>query len=146
MIAHYSFVNVRNDLHALTKYEDDHDAHQDQGHVHLFLLSLQTLCPSGSGHLLLETHGFANSDKMQDMCHQMIPSARPTIPPVAIIVFAWNLFCFARFFWKVRTDGRTGGRTDGLHVRKLWSLLAVTVVGRMDQQVRTHQSDPPGTM
>ena len=34
----------------------------------------------------------------------MIHSARPTVSPVANIVFA--LFCFARF-WKVGTDGRT---------------------------------------
>ena len=45
----------------------------------------------------------------------MIHSARPTLSPVANIVFA--LFCFARF-WKVGTDGR--------HVQKQWSLLAVT--------------------
>ena len=35
----------------------------------------------------------------------MIPSARPTVPPVAITIFTWKLFCFARF-WKVRTNGR----------------------------------------
>ena len=39
-----------------------------------------------------------------------IQSARPTVSPEMNIVFAWNLFCFARF-WKVRMDGQ--------HVRKL---------------------------
>ena len=34
----------------------------------------------------------------------MIHLARPTVSPVANIVFA--LFCFARF-WEVGTDGRT---------------------------------------
>ena len=42
----------------------------------------------------------------------MIDSARPTVSPVANIVFA--LFCYARF-WKVGTDGRTDGR-QGLPV------------------------------
>ena len=41
----------------------------------------------------------------QDMCHQMIHSARPTVSPVAIIIF-----CFARF--------EKWGRTDGQHVQK----------------------------
>ena len=36
----------------------------------------------------------------------MIHSARPTVSPVVSIVFAWNLFCFARF-WKVGTNVRT---------------------------------------
>ena len=31
----------------------------------------------------------------------MIPSARPTVPPVAITILIWNLFCFARV-WKVK--------------------------------------------
>ena len=35
----------------------------------------------------------------------MIHSARPTVSPVENIVFAWNLFCFARF-WKLGMDGR----------------------------------------
>ena len=56
----------------------------------------------------------------------MIHSARPTVSPVANIVFAWNLFCFAKF-WKVGTDERT----DGQHVRKQWSLW----FGRVDQQL-----------
>ena len=46
----------------------------------------------------------------------MIHSARPTVSPVANIVFA--LFCFARF-WKVGLDRR--------HAQKQWSLPAVTV-------------------
>ena len=56
----------------------------------------------------------------------MIHLARPTVSPSpeVSIVFAWNLFCFARF-WKlcmyVRRDGRDG------HVRKQWSLPDVTV-------------------
>ena len=33
----------------------------------------------------------------------MIP--RHTIPPAAIIILTWKLFCFARF-WKVGTDGQ----------------------------------------
>ena len=48
----------------------------------------------------------------------MIRLARPTVSPVVNIVFAWNLFSFARF-WKVEVDGQ--------HVRKQWSLPAVTV-------------------
>ena len=36
----------------------------------------------------------------------MIHSARRTVPPVAITILAWTLFCFARF-WKLLTDGRT---------------------------------------
>ena len=49
----------------------------------------------------------------------MIHSARPIVSPVVNIVFAWNLFCFARF-WKVGTDVWT----EGQHVRKQWSLPA----------------------
>ena len=45
----------------------------------------------------------------------MIHSARPTVSPVANIVFALNLFCFEKW-----------GRTDG-HVQKQLSLPAVTV-------------------
>ena len=37
----------------------------------------------------------------------MIHTARPTVPPVVIIILTWMLFCFARF-WKV----------DRQHVRK----------------------------
>ena len=36
----------------------------------------------------------------------MIHSARPTVPPVAITILAWTLFCIARF-WKLGTNGRT---------------------------------------
>ena len=36
----------------------------------------------------------------------MIPSARPTVLPVAITILTWKLFCFARV-WKVGMDGRT---------------------------------------
>ena len=56
----------------------------------------------------------------------MIHSARPTVSPVANIVFAWNWFCLARF-WKVRTCWRTDRRTNGRHVQKQLSLPAVTV-------------------
>ena len=41
----------------------------------------------------------------------MIHLARPTVSPVANIVFAWNLFCFEKW-----------GRTNGRHVQKQWSL------------------------
>ena len=49
----------------------------------------------------------------------MIPSSRPTVPPVAIILFTGCLFCLA-IIWKVGTDGRkqrakimiTTGRVD----------------------------------
>ena len=56
--------------------------------------------------------------KNRRMEERMIHLARPTISLVVNIVFAWYLFCFARF-WKVGTDGQ--------HVRKQWSLSAVTV-------------------
>ena len=46
----------------------------------------------------------------------MIHSARTIVSPVAIIVFAWNLFCFEKW-----------GRTNGRHVQKQWSQPAVTV-------------------
>ena len=36
----------------------------------------------------------------------MIPSDRPTIPPVAITILTWNFVLFVRF-WKVGIDGRT---------------------------------------
>ena len=36
----------------------------------------------------------------------MIHSARPTVQSVAITIFTWNLFCFARFY-KVGTGGQT---------------------------------------
>ena len=36
----------------------------------------------------------------------MIPSARPTVPPVAITDLTWNLLSFVRF-WKMGTDVRT---------------------------------------
>ena len=68
----------------------------------------------------------------------MIHLARPTVTPVVNIVFAWNLFCFARF-WKVGTDVCPNGLMDGQHVRKQWSLQAVTV-GRPSgsMQVNAH--------
>ena len=51
----------------------------------------------------------------------MIHSARSTVPPIAITILYWKLFCLARF-------GKGGnGRTDRHQVRKLWSLLSVTV-------------------
>ena len=53
----------------------------------------------------------------------MIHSARPTVSPVVSIVFASNLFCFARF-WKVGTDNMY---ENNYHYRPwLW-------VGRVDQ-------------
>ena len=48
----------------------------------------------------------------------MIHSARPTVSPVANIVFALHLFCFEEW-------GRTDRRTNGRHVQKQWSLPAV---------------------
>ena len=46
----------------------------------------------------------------------MIHSARPTLPPVANIVFAWNLLCFEKW-------GRTDRRTDG---RTTWTKTVIT--------------------
>ena len=40
----------------------------------------------------------------------MIHSARPTVPPVAITIFTYKMFCSASF-WKVGTDGRRYVRT-----------------------------------
>ena len=38
----------------------------------------------------------------------MTPSARPKVPPVAITIFTWNLFCFVgRRFKKLEAGGRT---------------------------------------
>ena len=34
------------------------------------------------------------------------PSARPTSLSVVITIFTWNLFCFARIWKNVETDGR----------------------------------------
>ena len=54
----------------------------------------------------------------------MIPSARPIVPPIAIIIFNRHLFCFA-IFWNVGTDGNMCKNND--HYRPgLW-------VGRVDQ-------------
>ena len=50
----------------------------------------------------------------------MIHSARPTVSPVANIVFALNLFCFEKW-------GRTDGRTSVRHVQKQLLLPVVTV-------------------
>ena len=51
----------------------------------------------------------------------MIPSARPTVPPVAIIIFKQRLFVL---FWDILKSGDE--RVDGgiENVRKLWSLPA----------------------
>ena len=59
----------------------------------------------------------------------MIHVARPTIPPVAITILAWSLFCFARF-WKICTDVRTKkvittGRGCG---SATWIIIAVKMV------------------
>ena len=58
----------------------------------------------------------------------MIHSARPTVLPVANIVFA--LFCFARF-WKVGTDGRTDNMCKNNDPYRPWLW-----VGRVDQFTR----------
>ena len=60
----------------------------------------------------------------------MIHSARPTDPPAVNIVFAWNLFCFARF-WEVETYLRTDNMCkNNDHYRPwLW-------VGRVDQKIK----------
>ena len=50
----------------------------------------------------------------------MIHLSIPTVSPVVNIAFAWHLFCFEKW-------GRMDGCTDGQHVQKQWSLLAVTV-------------------
>ena len=42
----------------------------------------------------------------------MIHSAIPTVPPVAITILSWTLFCFARFR-NMGTDGRTDRQTTG---------------------------------
>ena len=60
----------------------------------------------------------------------MIPSSRLIIPPVAITVFTWQLFCFVRFCKVNRMDG---------HLGKQWSLQVVTVgrpSGSIDQFIR----------
>ena len=58
----------------------------------------------------------------------MIHSARLTVSPAVNIVFAWNLFCFARF-WKVETNVRTDNLCENNdHYRQwLW-------VGLVDQK------------
>ena len=53
----------------------------------------------------------------------MIHSARPTVPPVAIIIFTWKLFSFARFRkvtdgWNVKIviiTGRDGGSASWIN-------------------------------
>ena len=59
----------------------------------------------------------------------MIHSARPTVSPVVNIVFAWNLFCYARF-WKVGTDGRTDNMCENNDHYHPWLW-----VGQVDQMV-----------
>ena len=64
----------------------------------------------------------------------MIHLARPTVSPVANIVFTSNLFCFVKGWdgWDRRTYGR--------QVRKQFSLPAVTVGRpRGSKQDRSHQ-------
>ena len=46
------------------------------------------------------------NDRNETYASSMILLARPTVPPVPIIIFIWNLFCFA-IIWKVRTYGQT---------------------------------------
>ena len=53
----------------------------------------------------------------------MIHSARPTVSPVVIIVFTWNLFCFEK--WG-RADGRTLCENSDHYRPRLW-------VGLVDQ-------------
>ena len=62
----------------------------------------------------------------------MIHSAKPTVSPVANIVFC--LFCLLDF----KKWGRTDGRTNGRHVQKQWSLPAVTV-GRPSGSINIKQ-------
>ena len=73
---------------------------------------------------LLKRNNICETTLITRQVSSMIHSARPTptVLPVVNIVFEWNLLSFARF-WKVET----GGQTDGQHVRKQWSLPAVTV-------------------
>ena len=66
----------------------------------------------------------------------MIPSARPTVPPVAIIVFMLRLFSLT-IFWKVVTDVRTETCaktmiTTGRH----WGLAEWINLGRTDISLR----------
>ena len=43
----------------------------------------------------------------------MIPWARPTIPPVAITILTWKLFCFAKIMKSDElTEEQMDGRTD----------------------------------
>ena len=58
----------------------------------------------------------------------MIHSARPTISPVANIVFAWNLFCFARI-WKVGMEVRTDNMCENNDHYRPWLW-----VGLVDQK------------
>ena len=55
------------------------------------------------------------------MCHYMIPSANPTVPPVAILIFIPCLFCDIL----KSTDGNMCENNDH-YQRGLW-------VGRVDQ-------------
>ena len=74
--------------------------------------------PSSSGESLFAVLPDLLILKKTRQVSSVIHSARPTVSPLVNVVFAWNLLWFARF-WKVRTDGQ--------HVRKQWSLPAVTV-------------------
>ena len=74
----------------------------------------------------------------------MIHSARLTVSLVFNIVFAWNLFCFGRF-WKVATDWWTDNMCKNNYHYQPWlwiknfkrkqcSLLAILWVGRVDHR------------
>ena len=49
----------------------------------------------------------------------MIHSARLTVSPVVNIVFAWNMFCFVRF-WKAGTYGRTDIMCENYYPYRSW--------------------------
>ena len=66
-------------------------------------------------------------EKTSHVCHQWSPQPDQPVPPVAITILTWYLFCFARFL-KVEKDIRTDadGRTDTTFENS-GSLPAVTV-------------------
>ena len=57
----------------------------------------------------------------------MIHSARPTVSPVANIVFSLEICFVLKMGTDGRTDKRTNERTNERYVQKQWSLPAVTV-------------------
>ena len=61
----------------------------------------------------------------------VILSARSTVSPVAITIFTWNLFCFARY-WKVRSHNLPCVKIVKCN-KWLW-------VGRVDLKIRSCRS------